>query len=222
MPKLLWDQPGEKVFETGIDQGVLYLQDNNGAYPEGVVWNGLTSVSESPDGGDPNDFYADNIKYGSLRGTENFGGSIEAYMYPDEFAECDGSAELSTGIRLSGQTRKTFGLCYRSLIGNDIAGLDLGYKIHLVYGATVSPSDQSHETVNDSPEPGTMSWEFTTVPVPVTNFKPTAHLIIDSTKVAEAKLTILENVLYGTDAEGNDAGTTARLPLPNEILTLIA
>lgn len=199
MPKLIWDNVGEKKFEAGIDHGVLYPQESNGTYPEGVVWNGLTSVSETPEGGDPNDFYADNIKYGTLRGTENFNGSIEAYMFPDEFYEMDGSAEIATGIRVSGQSRKTFGLCYRSLIGNDVSGLDLGYKIHLVYGASVSPSDQSHETINDSPEPGTMSWEFTTVPVPVTGMTPTAHLVIDSTKVDSTALTTLEEVLYGSD-----------------------
>lgn len=216
MPKLVWDNVGEKKYEAGIDHGVLYPQDASGTYPEGVVWNGLTSISESPDGGDENDFYADNIKYGTLRGTENFGGSIEAYMFPDEFYEMDGSQEIATGVRVSGQNRKTFGLCYRSLIGNDVAGLDLGYKIHLVYGCSVSPSDQSHETINDSPEPGTMSWDFTTVPVPVTGKKPTAHLVIDSTKIDSDKLTILENVLYGSE------NTSARLPLPNEVVTLIA
>lgn len=216
MSVLVWDNVGEKNFEAGIDHGVLYPQDPSGTYPLGIVWNGLTSISESPEGGDENDFYADNIKYGTLRGTENFGGSIEAYMFPDEFYEMDGSQEIATGIRVSGQNRRTFGLCYRSLIGNDVSGLDLGYKIHLVYGCSVSPSEQTHETINDSPEPGTMSWDFTTVPVPVTGKKPTAHLVIDSTKIDSAKLTILENVLYGSE------NTSARLPLPNEVVTLIA
>ena len=215
MPKLVWDNVGEKKFEAGIDHGVLYPQDASGTYPKGVVWNGLTTVSESPEGGDENDFYADNIKYGTLRGTENFGGSIEAYMFPDEFYEMDGSQEIATGIRVSGQNRRTFGLSYRSLIGNDVSGLDLGYKIHLVYGASVSPSEQSHETINDSPELGTMSWDFTTVPAPVKDKKPTAHLVIDSTKIDADKLAILEGVLYGSES------ADARLPLPDEILTLI-
>ena len=205
MPKLVWDASGEKRYETGIDHGVLYPQANDGTYPLGVVWNGLTSVSESPEGGDPNDFYADNIKYGSLRGTENFGGSIEAYMFPDEFYAMDGTAALVPGVRVSGQTRKTFGLSYRSLIGNDVQGLDAGYKIHLVYGATVSPSEQTHETINDSPEPGTMSWDFTTVPVPVENMKAVSHLVIDSTMFTtdaqKAALTAFEEVLYGRDAQ---------------------
>lgn len=216
MPKLVWDNVGEKKFEAGIDHGVLYPLDASGAYSKGVVWNGLTTVSESPEGGDENDFYADNIKYGTLRGTENFGGSIEAYMFPDEFYEMDGSQEIATGIRVSGQNRKMFGLSYRSLIGNDVAGMDLGYKIHLVYGCSVSPSEQSHETINDSPEPGTMSWDFTTVPVPVNGKKPTAHLVIDSTKIDADKLATLEGVLYGSES------AEARLPLPDEILTLIA
>lgn len=216
MAKLVWDNVGEKSFEAGIDHGVLYPQDASGTYPEGVVWNGLTTISESPEGGDENDFYADNIKYGTLRGTENFGGSIEAYMFPDEFYEMDGSQEIATGVRVSGQNRRTFGLSYRSLIGNDVSGLDLGYKIHLVYGCSVSPSEQSHETINDSPEPGTMSWDFTTVPVPVDGKKPTAHLVIDSTKIDADKLAILEGVLYGSES------ASARLPLPNEIVTLIA
>ena len=219
MARLIWDASGEKRYETGIDHGVLYPQDATGAYPKGVVWNGLTTVSESPDGGDPNDFYADNIKYGSLRGTENFGGSIEAYMFPDEFYAMDGTAELVPGVRVSGQTRKTFGLSYRSLIGNDVEGLDAGYKIHLVYGASVSPSEQSHETINDSPEPGTMSWDFTTVPVPVNGMKAVSHLVIDSTmfktETAKAKLTAFEDVLYGS------AEAEARLPLPAEVATLL-
>lgn len=200
MSRLVWDAAGEKAYESGVDHGVLYTLENN-VYGSGVVWNGLTSISESPEGGDANDFYADNIKYGTLRGTENFGGTIEAYTYPDEFAICDGSASLANGVIIGQQTRKTFGLSYRTLIGNDADGLDAGYKLHLVYGATASPSEKSYETINDSPEAITFSWEFTTIPVPVTgtNYKPISILTIDSTKANETNLGVLENILYGSD-----------------------
>ena len=197
--KLAWDQSGEKKFETGVDRGVLY-PINNGAYPKGSVWNGLTSVSESPDGGDAQDFYADNIKYGSLRGTENFGGTIECYTYPDEWKACDGRKELLPGITVAQQNRKAFGLSYRSIIGNDTELLDYGYTIHLVYNATSSPSEKSRQTVNESPEAQTFSYEFKTTPVPVTaidDLKATSHLEIDSTKVTSAQLTAIENILYG-------------------------
>ena len=220
--KLKWDQTGEKKFETGIDRGVLYPISNAGTYPAGVAWNGLTSVSESPEGGDENAFYADNIKYGALRGTEDFGGSIEAYTYPDEWEACDGTASVATGVTISQQTRKAFGLCYRSLIGNDVAGLEYGYKIHLVYGATASPSERSHETVNESPDAQTMSWDFTTVPVPVEGYKPTSHIVIDSTKVDSAKLATLEQILYGTPASGNAEAVDARLPLPAEVISTLS
>lgn len=223
---LVWDQAGEKKFETGIDRGVLYPVDANGTYPNGVAWNGLTSVSDSPEGGDENTFYADNIKYGAIRGTEDFGGTIEAYTYPDEWEECDGSRSLVTGVSITQQIRKGFGLSYRSLIGNDVAGLEYGYKIHLVYGATASPAERSHETVNESPDAQTMSWDYTTVPVPVEGFKPTAHLIIDSTKVDSAKLTAFEQVIYGTPASGTGqdavAAVPARLPLPDEVAQLLS
>ena len=197
--KLAWDQSGEKKFETGTDRGVLY-PIANGAYPVGTVWNGLTSISESPDGGDAQDFYADNIKYGSLRGTENFGGTIECYTYPDEWKQCDGRKELVPGVTVAQQNRKAFGLSYRSLIGNDTELLDYGYTIHLVYNATSSPSEKSRQTVNESPEAQTFSYEFKTTPVPVTavdGLKATSHIEIDSTKVTKAQLDAIEAILYG-------------------------
>ena len=203
MARLLWDQVGEKTYETGTKQGVLYLQASNGTYTNGVAWNGLTSVSESPDGGDANDIYADDIKYLVLRGVENFGGTIEAYTYPPEFEECDGSATLLAGVNIGQQPRKTFGFSYVSTIGNDTELDSHGYKIHLIYGASASPSERSYETINDSPEPIQFSWEFTTVPVAVTGHKATSLLTIDSTKfkteAQKAKLTAFENILYGTD-----------------------
>lgn len=199
MFNLTWDAQGEKKFETGVDRGVLY-PIQNGAYPKGVAWNGITSVSESPDGGDAQDFYADNIKYGSLRGAENFNGTIETYTYPDEWKACDGRTELVKGVTIAQQNRKAFGLSYRSLIGNDTEGLDLGYILHLVYNATSSPSEKSRQTVNESPEAQTFSYEFQTTPVPVTaiaNAKATSHIEIDSTKVTKAQLDAIEAVLYG-------------------------
>ena len=203
--KLLWDQIGEKRFETGVDRGVLY-PIVNGAYPKGSVWNGLTSVSESPEGGDAQDFYADNIKYGSLRGAENFNGTIECYTYPDEWKECDGRRTLAQGVTIAQQNRKAFGLSYRSLLGNDTDLLDYGYVIHLVYNATASPSEKQRQTVNESPEAQTFSYEFKTTPVGVSkvaNAKATSHIEIDSTKVSAAALAAIEQVLYGT------AGTTS-------------
>lgn len=229
MAKLVWDQVGEKTYETGTKQGVLYLQAADGSYPAGVAWNGLTSVSESPDGGDANDIYADDIKYLVLRGVENFGGTIEAYTYPDEFAECDGSASLMAGVTIGQQPRKTFGFSYVSTIGNDTELDSHGYKIHLIYGASASPSERSYETINDSPEPIQFSWEFTTVPVPVSGHKATSILIVDSTKFPaqqdgskNAKLQALEDALYGTNAEGTSDGTAPRLPLPSEVLQLLS
>ena len=198
---LVWDQQGEKKFEAGVDRGVLY-PGVSGAYPKGVVWNGFTNVNESPEGGDAQDFYADNIKYGSLRGAENFGGTIECYMYPDEWKECDGRKELLPGVTIAQQNRKAFGLCYRSLIGNDTELLDHGYRLHLVYNASASPSEVSRSTINDSPEAGTFSYEFKTTPVPVTriqNAKATSHLEIDSTKVTAAQLAAIEAILYGQE-----------------------
>lgn len=223
MAKLTWDATGEKLFEAGVDHGVLYPVGENGTYPQGVVWNGLITISESPEGGDENAFYADNIKYGVLRGTEDFGGSIEAYTYPDEWEACDGSATLATGAVVSQQTRKAFGLCYRTLIGNDVDGLEHGYKLHLVYGATASPSEKSRETINDSPDASSMSWDFTTVPVNVTGFKPTSHIIIDSTKADAEKLAALERALYGceADATAQIEAQDAHLPLPDAVKSLL-
>ena len=198
--KAVWDQIGEKRFEAGCDRGMLY-PILNAAYPKGVVWNGLTQISESPEGGDAQDFYADNIKYGSLRGAENFGGSIECYTYPDEWKECDGRRSLLPGVTVAQQNRKAFGLAYRTLIGNDVDLLEHGYTIHLVYGASASPSEKSRSTLNESPEAQTMSFEFKTTPVPVTeveNIKATSHLEIDSTKVTKAQLDAIEAILYGT------------------------
>lgn len=221
MAALVWDKVGEKFYETGTKKGVLYLQESDGSYPKGVAWNGLTSVSESPDGGDANDIYADDIKYLVLRGVENFGGTIEAYTYPDDFAKCDGSAVLMDGVNIGQQPRKTFGFSYVSTIGNDVDMDSHGYKIHLIYGASASPSERSYETINDSPEPINFSWEFTTVPVPVSGHKATSLVTIDSTKLTSTQLKDLEDVLYGTDEEGSSAGTTARLPLPEEIVTIL-
>lgn len=198
--KAVWDQIGEKKFETGVDRGMLY-PIANGIYPKGVVWNGFTNVNESPEGGDAQDFYADNIKYGSLRGAENFNGTIECYTYPDEWKECDGRKTLLRGVTVAQQNRKAFGLSYRSLIGNDTDLLDHGYTIHLVYNASASPSEKSRQTVNESPEAQTFSYEFQTTPVPVTvvpNIKATAHLEIDSTEVTQEQLDAIEAILYGT------------------------
>lgn len=215
MSKLVWDKTGERLYETGTDRGVLYVQDDKGEYPKGVAWNGLTAVTESPSGAEPTALYADNIKYLNLMSNEDFGGTIEAYTYPDEFGVCDGSAEVTTGVTIGQQPRKTFGLAYRTLLGNDIEGTDFGYKIHLVYGALASPSERAYATVNESPEAITFSWEFTTTPVAVTGFKPTAHLEINSTKVDAEKLAALEAKLYGSESE------EATLPTPDEVVALI-
>lgn len=215
MSKLVWDSTGDRLYETGVKNGVLYPIDEVGTYSKGVAWNGLTAVTESPSGAESNPLYADDIKYLDLRSVEEFGGTIEAYMYPDEFAECDGSAELAAGVKISQQQRKVFGLCYRTTLGNDVKGDDYGYKLHIVYGAVASPSERSYTTMNDSPEAITMSWEFTTTPVSAKGFRPTAHLEIDSTKANAEKLTALEAILYGADE------AEARLPLPDEIATLM-
>lgn len=227
MARLTWDDTGKKLFETGIDRGVLYpyvtpasntdtTASGYTPYSAGVAWNGLTSVSESPSGADSNKQYADNGVYANLRGAEEFGGTIEAFTYPDEWMECDGSAVVATGIVAGQQNRKSFGLSYRTLIGNDTNGIDYGYKIHLVYGATASPSERSYETVNDSPEAATMSWEYDTVPVGITIDsvpKKTALITIDSTKVDSTKLTSFEAILYGGD------NATAKLPLPDDVIS---
>lgn len=215
MAKLVWDQTGERLYETGVKQGVLYVQES-GAYPKGVAWNGLTAVTESPSGAEATALYADDIKYLNLMSAEEFGGTIEAYMYPDEFKACNGEAELLEGVNIGQQSRKTFGLCYRTTIGNDVNGNEHGYKLHLVYGALASVSEKAYATINDSPEAITFSWEFSTTPVNVTGHKPTSILTIDSTKVDETKLAALEAKLYGTESE------EASLPLPDAIVTLLS
>lgn len=224
MSKLVWDASGKRLYETGVSQGVLYPMDVNGTYTLGVAWNGLTAVTESPSGAEASPLYADNIKYLNLISAEEFGATIEAYTYPDEFAACDGSAELTPGVSVGQQARKTFGLCYKTLLGNDVEGADYGYKLHLVYGALAAPSEKAYATVNDSPEAITLSWEVTTTPVSVAGLKPTACLTIDSTKVDAAKLAALEDILYGKNAttEPVAPATIARLPLPDEVKTIMA
>ena len=222
--KLVWDKTGERFYETGVDRGVLYPFDSEeNDYGEGVAWNGLSNVTESPSGAEPTAVYADNIKYLNLFSAEEFGANIEAYSYPKEFGECDGSAEIAKGVSIGQQDRKQFGFCYRTLIGSDTQGNNDGYKIHIVYGAQASPSEVSHDTVSDSPEPSPLSWEVSTTPVNVTGHKPTAHLVIDSRYADPEKLTQLENILYGQDAgaEGTPAAAAARLPLPDEVVTLM-
>lgn len=215
MAALTWDETGKRFYETGVRKGVLYVQDNAGTYPKGVAWNGLTAVTESPSGADSNPLYADDIKYLDLRSAEEFGATVEAYTYPDEFAECDGTAELAEGVTIGQQARKSFGLCYRTVLGNDINNDAYGYKLHLIYGATAAPSEKGYQTVNDSPEAITFSWELTTTPVNVTGMKPTALITIDSTKADADKLKALEAILYGSD------DNEPRLPLPDEVKTLM-
>ena len=217
MPKLTWDDTGKRLYELGVDHGVLYVQDPTGTYPTGVAWNGLVSVTESPSGAESNPQYADNIKYIDLISAEEFGGTIEAFTYPDEFGVCDGTASPSTGLVLGQQTRKRFGMSYRTKIGNDVDQMDHGYKIHLIYGALAAPSEKAYASINDSPEAITFSWEFSTIPVALTTgtYKPVASLTIDSTKVNPAKLALLEDELYG------DATNPANLPLPDEIITML-
>ena len=217
MPKLTWDDTGKRLYELGVDHGVLYVQDPTGTYPAGVAWNGLVSVTESPSGAESNPQYADNIKYIDLISAEEFGGTIEAFTYPDEFGACDGTAAPSEGLVLGQQTRKRFGMSYRTKIGNDVDQMDHGYKIHLIYGALAAPSEKAYASINDSPEAITFSWEFSTIPVALTTgtYKPVASLTIDSTKVDPAKLALLEDELYG------DATNPANLPLPDEIITML-
>ena len=214
MTTLTWDQVGERLYETGVDHGVLYIPDQSGAYEEGHAWNGLTTVTESPTGAESSPQYADNIKYLNLVSAEEFGATIEAFTYPDAFAQCDGTAVPSPGITIGQQSRKSFGLAYRSRVGNDLDGTDHGYKLHLIYGALAAPSEKAYATINDSPEAIAFSWEVTTTPVQVTDLKPTALLTIDSTKVDEDALQELEDILYGS------SGVDARLPLPDEVIGL--
>jgi len=216
MAVLTWDETGEHFYETGVDHMVLYLLDNNGAYSSGVAWNGVTSVQEAPSGADETKLYADNIKYLSLRAAEEYGSTIEAYQYPDEWALCDGSTEVATGVYIGQQGRQTFGLSYRTLLGNDVKGNDYAYKLHLVYGATASPSSRQYETVNDSPSAITMSWEISTVPIAVKDHKPTSHIEIDSSKADATKLKTLEDMLWGT------SNTEASLPLPAAVISTMS
>lgn len=214
MAILEWDQVGERLYETGVDHGVLYIPDNVGVYADGYAWNGLTTVTESPSGAESNPQYADNIKYLNLVSAEEFGATIEAFTYPDEFAQCDGTAIPDPGIAIGQQSRKSFGLSYRTRVGNDVEGTDHGYKLHLIYGAAAAPSEKAYATINDSPEAISFSWDVTTTPVAVPGYKPSAQLVIDSTKVDATALSDLEDILYGT------GGIDARLPLPAEVLDL--
>lgn len=215
MARLIWDEVGQRFFETGVKNGVLYVQNNDGSYANGVVWNGLTAITESPSGAEETPLYADDVKYLTLRSAEEFGATIEAFTYPEEFEQCDGSAQIAEGITIGQQARKAFGLCYRTAVGNDIQGQEFSYKLHIIYGCTVAPSEKSYSTINDNPEAITFSWELSTVPVPVDGFKPTASLVIDADKVDAGKLQLLENALFG------DAENEATLLLPNQIMELM-
>ena len=218
MARLEWDKTGEHLYETGVDHGVLYFPDQTGAYKNGVAWNGLISVSESPSGAEATGQYADNIKYLNLISAEEFGATVEAYTYPEEFEACNGNKELvdNAGVYVGQQSRSVFGFCYRTMIGNDTDGQDHGYKLHLVYGCQVSPSEKAYQTINDSPEALTFSWELSTTPVNVTGKKPTALLVIDSTKIDSTKLTRIEAKLYG-----DESSTGAVLPTPDEIAEIL-
>lgn len=215
MARLIWDEVGQRFFETGVKNGVLYVQDNDGSYKNGVVWNGLTAVTESPSGAEETPLYADDVKYLTLRSAEEFGATVEAYTYPEEFEQCDGSASIAAGVTIGQQARRAFGLCYRTSVGNDIQGQNFSYKLHLIYGCTVAPSEKSYSTINDNPEAITFSWELSTVPVPVDGFSPTASLVIDASKVDEGKMQLLEDALFGN--EENEA----KLLLPNEIMDML-
>ena len=224
MSRIVWDKTGERFYETGVDRGVLYPIQEGGLYNMGVAWNGLTAVTESPSGAESTALYADNIKYLNLISAEEFGATIEAYTYPDEFALCDGSASIAAGVIIGQQNRKLFGLCYRTIVGNDVDNNDHGYKLHLIYGCQASPSEKGYSSVNDSPEAITFSWEVTTTPVSVTGFKPTACITIDSTKCDETCLAKLEEILYGKDAgeaPESDPAVEPRLPLPDEVATIM-
>lgn len=224
MSAIVWDKTGERIYESGVDHGVLYPQDDTGAYACGVAWNGLIGITESPSGAESNPQYADNIKYLDLMSAEEFGATIEAYMYPVEFEECDGTAEVAPGVTIGQQNRKTFGMSYRTKVGNDVAGQDYGYKLHLFWGAKASPSEKNFQTINDSPEATTFSWEVTTTPVVLTTinpktkkvYNPTASMVVNSTKVDATKLAALEKILYG------DTESEPRLPTPDEVIAIFA
>ena len=215
MAVIKWDSTGERFFEMGVKKGVLYPIDNEGKYTKGVAWNGLTSVAETPDGAEATDLYADDIKYASFRSAEKFGGTVEAYMFPDEWYECDGSAELAPGVYLGQQTRKKFGMSYVTQIGNDVQGEGLGYKLQLVYGATAAPSERTYESIHDSPDAITFSWDFETTPIDVEGHKPTSLITINSLKADPTKLKALEVILYGSES------VEPRLPMPDEVYTLM-
>lgn len=225
MSKLVWDKTGERLYETGVSQGVLYPIQTGGTYTKGVAWNGLNAVTESPSGAEASAIYADNIKYLNLMSAEEFGGTIEAYMAPEEFSECDGTVEIAPGVYAGQQNRKIFGLAYKTLLGNDVDATDHGYKLHLVYGCQASPSEKGYQTVNDSPEALSLSWEFSTTPVEITTLigrtkkvKPTSIITLDSTKVDATKLAALEKVLFGSD---DPDGADPRLPLPDEVIQIL-
>lgn len=229
MSALVWDQTGERYYETGVRNVVLYVQNSDGTYGTGVAWNGVTGITESPSGAEATALYADDIKYLNLISNEEFGATIEAYTYPDEFADCDGSAAIATGITVGQQNRKAFGLCYRTAIGSDTDGNDHGYKLHIIYGCKATPSEKAYATINDSPEAITFSWELSTTPVSFSTkstgnevLKPTATITIDSTKVSEANMTALKNYLYGTDASSGAEATDPRLPLPDTLIGLLS
>ena len=215
MARLIWDEVGQRFFETGVKNGVLYVQDNDGSYKNGVVWNGLTAVTESPSGAEETPLYADDVKYLTLRSAEEFGATVEAYTYPVEFEQCDGSASIAKGVTIVQQARRALGLCCRTAVGNDIQGQEFSYYLHLLYGCTVAPSEKSYSTINDNPEAITFSWELSTVPVPVDGFSPTASLVIDASKVDEGKMALLEDALFG------DESNEAKLLLPNEIMEML-
>lgn len=215
MAKIIWDNTGERLYETGVDRGVLYPIQDDSTYSKGVAWNGLTSVSENPSGAEASPIFADNIKYLNLVSAEEFGLTVEAYTYPEEFAACNGETPAVKGVYLGQQTRRVFGMAYRTMLGNDLLGTEYGYKLHLVYGCQAAPSEKGYTTINDSPEAMTLSWEINTTPVNVNGFKPTACITIDSTKVNKDKLAALEDILYGSESE------EARLPMPDEVVALI-
>lgn len=219
--RMKWDQIGERLYETGLDHGVLFPMNDDGKYAAGVPWNGLSAVNETPSGGEPTAVWADNMKYLNLLSAEDFGATVEAFTYPPEFAACDGDVEVAPGVTIGQQDRKMFGMSYRTLIGNDVSKQAYGYKIHLIYGGQVSPSERNHETLNDSPEPSPMSWELSTTPVDVPGFKPTAHMVIDSTKTSKEKMALIEDIIYGKDAADGSEATASRLPMPEEVIELM-
>ena len=221
MAKIVWDATGEKIFESGTKHCVLYPMEN-GAYTKGVAWNGITAITESPSGADATDLWADDQKYASMRAAEEFGATIEAYTYPDEWAKCDGSAEVATGVVIGQQTRTPFGLSYITSVGSDTIALGDAFKLHLIWNATASPSERAYQTINDSPDAITFSWELETTPVNVTGFKPTANMVIDSTKADATKLGTLMDMLYGTDAAGSSEGTDPAFPTPDQVIAMLS